>query len=66
MVCVLGFDGRIRDPRSRILHVRGLESFRIRGSRKMAVAEGKGARGLGDWWRGFVGGCCWLSSVVEA
>ena len=60
MVCVLGFAGRIRDPRSRILHVRGLESFRICGSRKMAVAEGKRREGLGNLWRGF---CEWLLLV---
>ena len=47
MVCVLGFDGRIRDPRSRILHARGPESFRICGSRTMAVVEEESREGLG-------------------
>ena len=31
----------------------------------MAVAEGKRREGLGNLWRGFVSGCCWLGVGVE-
>ena len=35
------------------------------GSRKLRVDEEKSSGGLGDWGRGFVGGCRWLGLGVE-